>query len=108
MCIAASKRFQCYSVGCEVEESLILKFIEKIRTESNSMPILKNIVKVVHGDLRELDISAAAVIVIYLLPESIVLINEMLIRAIHNGTVLICNSVSSNLNYHIKNWINFP
>lgn len=57
------------------------------------MPILRQLVSAVHGDLQDLDISSATVIVLYLLPESIVLINDMLINAIRNGCVLICNTV---------------
>eukprot|EP01036_Dinobryon_divergens_P025549 gene25549-34107_t len=92
ICIAASKRFQCHSVGCEVEEYLIKKFSVNIELEAEQMPILRQLVSAVHGDLQELDISSATVIVLYLLPESIALINDMLVNAIQNGCVLICNT----------------
>ena len=58
------------------------------------MPILRQLIRVVHGDLQQLDVSSASVIVLYLLPESVILINDMLIRAIRSGCVLICNTVS--------------
>ena len=78
-----------------MEEYLIQKFLTNIELEAQQMPILRQLVKVVHGDLQELDVSFANVIVLYLLPESIILINDMLINAIRSGCVLICNTVTA-------------
>ena len=53
---------------------------------------LQSLVSVIHGDLRDIDLSTATVIVLYLLPESIELIKAKLYTAIENGTILICNT----------------
>ena len=64
-----------------------------ITKDSIEYPQLHELVSVVHGDLRDLDISSATVIVLYLLPESIQLILEMLVNALKNGSIIICNTV---------------
>lgn len=50
------------------------------------------LVKAVHGDLRDLDLSTATIIVLYLLTESVQEIKPMLLRAIENGCVVVCNT----------------
>ena len=87
ICILASKLFGCKSVGCEIEDGLIDKFRVNIeRTAAQDLVTMR------HVDLRELDISTATIIVLYLLPESIAEIEPMLGGAIERGAVVICNS----------------
>jgi len=87
ICILASKLFGCKSVGCEIEDVLVEKFranVARTKTEEH--------VKIVHDDLRTLDITSATIIVIYLLPESISEIEPVLVEALHRGCVIICNT----------------
>jgi precorrin-6B methylase 2 len=87
ICIGATKATNCFSLGCEIEEVLIKKFTESVNAGG-----LESKVSVVQGDLRELDLSKANVIVVYLLPESIEQIKPKLIAALENNTVLIFNT----------------
>ena len=87
ICTEASKRFDCLSVGCEIEQRLIQKFRQNVEQLH-----LSDKVTVIQGDLCELDISNATVIVIYLLPESVLHIREKLLRALRDGCVIICNT----------------
>ncbi len=87
ICAMASKIYGCKSVGVEIEPQVAQKFRSNIKKEN-----LESLVRVVEGDLRELDLKDATVIVLYLLPESIEEITPFLIAAINRGATLICNS----------------
>ena len=87
ICLWAAMKYSCRAVGCEIESSLITKFHHFIEILN-----LKDRVTAVHGDLVELDLSEATVIIVYLLPESIVLITEKLIKCLRRGAVVICNT----------------
>ena len=87
ICIEASKRFGCQSFGIEIEEKLYQQFQKNI--EKNN---LSSLTTAIFGDLREIDISFATIIILYLLPESIELIKEKLEFAIRHGAILICNT----------------
>ena len=87
ICILASKLFGCKSVGCEIEDVLVEKFRQNVaRTKTDEL------VTIVQGDLRSLDLAAATIIVIYLLPESICEIEPVLVEALQRGCVIVCNS----------------
>ena len=87
ICILASKLFGCKSVGCEIEDVLVEKFRQNVaRTKTDEL------VTIVQGDLRSLDLAAATIIVIYLLPESISEIEPVLVEALRRGCVIVCNS----------------
>jgi precorrin-6B methylase 2 len=87
ICIEASKRYGCRSCGVEIEEKLYEQFQKNIA--SNHVALLTTAVL---GDLREIDLSTATVIVIYLLPEAIEEIKPKLESAVRNGATLICNT----------------
>ncbi|CAM9278035.1 unnamed protein product, partial [Ectocarpus fasciculatus] len=87
ICREASKKYGCKSCGVEIEPTLAEAFKEKTK-EMN----LESLVHVVAGDLCDVDISAATVIVLYLLPEAIELIREKLVAALQGGAVLICHT----------------
>ena len=87
ICIEATERYGCISYGVEIEENLILRFRESI-----SLKNLCDKVHVVHGDLRDIDITHATVIFLYLLPEAIQMIESKLINALRRGAILICNT----------------
>lgn len=87
ICILASKLVGCKSVGCEIEESLIEKFrLNVTRTKTEEL------VTIVHDDLRSLALDSATIIVIYLLPESILEIESLLIDALKRGCIIVCNT----------------
>lgn len=87
ICIAATTRFSCFSVGVEIEEYLIEKFNISVSSLG-----LESKVKVVHGDLQLIDLEDASVISIYLLPEAIELIREKLLHALTRGCIIVCNT----------------
>lgn len=87
ICIEASKRYGCHSVGVEIESKLYEDFLRNI--ENNN---LSSLTTAILGDLREIDISSATIIILYLLPEAIELIKEKLEFAVRNGAILICNT----------------
>ena len=89
ICIEASKRHGCRSIGIEIEEKLIDKF--KIRI-SKEVPEIQSNVSILHKDLREVDLSAVTILVMYLLQESIEEIKPLLFEALERGTTLICNT----------------
>jgi len=92
ICILASKLTGCRSVGAEIEPDLIDKFHANIERHM-SAPSEQGLVEVFSGDLRELDIMRATVIVLYLLPESIAEITPLLTKVIAaNNCKLICNT----------------
>jgi SAM-dependent methyltransferase len=87
ICTEASRRFSCYSVGCEIEPHLI----EKFRTNVELLKLSEK-VTVVEGDLCELSLQKVGVISIYLLPESVEMIKDKLFDALQRGSVIICNT----------------
>jgi hypothetical protein len=92
ICALASKMYGCRSCGAEIEENLVRKFRSNIETNL-SADHEKGLVSVYAGDLRELDVSDATIIILYLLPESIAEItSSILVPALMRGAVLICNT----------------
>jgi SAM-dependent methyltransferase len=90
VCISATRRFGCQSVGVEIEDFLIKRFQAAIERQG-----LHGKVCAVHGDLRDLtfDIrSEGTVISMYLLPEAIELIRPLLLTALEAGAIVVCNS----------------
>lgn len=103
--IAASYRFGCKSVGIEIEERLtdiFKRYMSRI-SESSTLSLsettyngsnrsLSDLVFVRTEDLLTSDISDATVIVVYLLPESVELIKDLLIACLRRGCTVVCNS----------------
>lgn len=90
VCLTATKRFHCPSIGVEIEDFLIEKFHKNVERLQ-----LQDKVKVIHGDLRELSFeygSSGTVISMYLLPEALELIKDKLMEAIRHGAIVVCNS----------------
>jgi ubiquinone/menaquinone biosynthesis C-methylase UbiE len=87
ICVAAAQRFGCKATGVEIEEDLIEQFKALVAKHR-----LDETVRIIHGDLLELDLSDATIIVLYLLSESIELIKPKLIEAINRGCIIICNT----------------
>lgn len=93
ICIAATQRFNCFSRGVEIEPDLITEFEETISTLQ-----LGKKVKALHQDLRDVDLSEASIIVLYLLPEAIEILREPLINVLLRGGVVVCNT------WGVKGW----
>jgi SAM-dependent methyltransferase len=89
ICIEATRRYGCRSVGCEIEETLIRKFEAHIATLESDVAAK---ITIVHDDLRNLSLDSATIIVLYLLYESIESIKPKLMEALTGGAVLICNT----------------
>jgi SAM-dependent methyltransferase len=87
ICIEAARLFGCKAVGCEVESFLIERFRQNVQRRN-----LQERVLVVEGDLRNLDLGSASIIVLYLLPESIIEITGKLEACIRGGARVICNT----------------
>ena len=87
ICIEASKRFGAKSRGVEIEEDLFSKFRANILKYG-----LTEMTVAIHGDLVEVNLDDATVIVLYLLPPAIELIRPKLEECIRKGCVVICNS----------------
>lgn len=71
----------------EIEASLVKRFRRHVRSLS-----LEHLVSVVEGDLQLVDLSSATIIVLYLLPESVLLITPILKAALRRGARLVCNT----------------
>lgn len=87
ICIAATKRFHCYSVGVEIEEHLVKDFranIAAAQIQDKVTPIL--------GDLQQISLSDATIVIVYLLPESIELIKDQLCEVMRRGGIVICST----------------
>jgi len=89
ICIAASKRYGCSSIGIEIEDKLIERF--KIKLNKQNVDIQSK-VTILHQDLRDVDLSSVTILVMYLLQESIEEIKPLLLTALERGTVIICNT----------------
>jgi SAM-dependent methyltransferase len=90
VCLAATKKFNCRSIGVEIEEFLIERFQKKL-----TLLQLEHMVQIVHGDLRDVSFelgSSGTVISMYLLPEALELIKEKLLDALRDGAIVVCNS----------------
>lgn len=87
VCVAATKNYNCYSCGVEIEERLIVDFAKNVENAG-----LENKVKIIHDDLRNVDLTSASVIYTYLLPEAIISIKSILKEAVMRGSLLICNT----------------
>lgn len=87
ICLEATKRSGCQSVGIEIEQHLITKFKRHI-----SVLGCEDKVTALHEDLLLADLSRATIIVCYLLPESIELIRDKLQAAVQRGVLLVCNT----------------
>eukprot|EP00611_Tribonema_gayanum_P028263 TRINITY_DN7213_c0_g1_i1.p1 TRINITY_DN7213_c0_g1~~TRINITY_DN7213_c0_g1_i1.p1 ORF type:complete len:175 (-),score=47.72 TRINITY_DN7213_c0_g1_i1:401-925(-) len=86
-CTEAAEKFGARSCGIEIEEDLVQSFRAAVEAKG-----LQQRVRVVHGDLLEQDLSDATIIVMYLLPEALALLEPKLIRELSRGCVVVCNT----------------
>ena len=89
ICIKATERYECKSIGVEIEPPLVEKFQKKIETSE----LLKAKVTAKNDSLLEVPFEEdATIIVLYLLPEAIELIRDKLIRCLERNAVVVCNN----------------
>ena len=87
ICIASAIKYNCHSIGCEIESKLCTRF-QSLLTKYN----LHNQVKVINDDLLNLDLADANIIICYLLPEAIELLKGKFYHCLQEGVILICNT----------------
>mmetsp|Transcript_38457 Transcript_38457/g.48549 ORF Transcript_38457/g.48549 Transcript_38457/m.48549 type:complete len:188 (+) Transcript_38457:103-666(+) len=87
ICIAATENYGVRSCGVEIEEMLASRFRENVEKLG-----LQEKVVVIHGDLQQVDLSEATVLVMYLLPEALALIQDKLIAQLNRGSRIVCNT----------------
>jgi len=78
--ITASKKFRAKSVGVELSQKLVDSANDRIRREG-----LEKTCRVIQGDIREVDLSEADVVVLYLLTSSNELLRPNLERSLKPG-----------------------
>jgi SAM-dependent methyltransferase len=84
VCIAAAEAAGCAAVGVELEDELVTKAHLQIEAKG-----LGELVQITQGDLLELDLSRATVLVIYLLPEAMELLKPKLVDCLRRGVRII-------------------
>lgn len=88
ICIQSSRKYNCKSVGCEIEDKLVQKFQLSIERYS-----LQDLTRCIHDDLQRITLNDATVVTCYLLPDAIELITPMLVQFLsRSGTRLVCNT----------------
>jgi hypothetical protein len=108
ICIAATAMFQNYSVGVEIENILIERFHAKVAALSIKDPNFpRSKIQIINENLLNIPFDEVTgtnqlnegnnsidrtILVIYLLPESIELIREKLLRALTNRCVILFNT----------------
>jgi precorrin-6B methylase 2 len=89
ICLTASLQYKCKSIGVEIEQPLVQKFQNSILSCQ-----LEDLAQAVSGDLLNVELSQATILVLYLLPAAIDQLQEKLIEALRKNDklVIICNT----------------
>ncbi len=91
--ITAAKKFKARSVGVEISPRLVKEARERIKREG-----LEDRCRVIQGDLREVDLSDADVVVLYLLTSSNELLRPRLERSLKPGARVVSHD------FEIREW----
>ncbi len=91
--ITAAKKFKARSVGVEISPKLVKQARERIKREG-----LEDKCRVIQGDLREVDLSDADVVVLYLLTSSNELLRPRLERSLKPGARVVSHD------FEIREW----
>jgi predicted RNA methylase len=91
--ITAAKEFKAHAVGVEIEPKLVKKANEWIEAEK-----LEDKCRVIQGDLREVDLSEADVVVLYLLTSTNEMLRPVLERTLKTGARVVSHD------FEIREW----
>jgi protein-L-isoaspartate O-methyltransferase len=91
--ITAAQRFRAKAVGIEIEDALARNSEQKIATLG-----LQDRIRVVHADLRNVDLSPADVVTMYLMTESNEIIKPKLEQTLRPGTRVVSHD------YRVPGW----
>ncbi len=91
--ITAAKHFKARSVGVEISPELVKSSQEWIKREG-----LEEQCKVIHGDLREVDLSDADVVILYLLTSTNELLRPKLEKTLKPGARVVAHD------FEIREW----
>jgi predicted RNA methylase len=91
--IAAAKKYNARAVGVEISPRLVETANRRIEEEG-----LQDRCKVIHGDLREMDLSRADVVVLYLLTSSNELLRPSLEKALKPGARVVSHD------FEVRGW----
>ena len=97
--IMAAAEFNAYGVGIELKKSLITEAYERLRQAQKLMLVEKLPVEFIHDDVRNVDLSPADVVTMYLNAGGINKIIGKLEAELHEGTRVVSES------FPIKQWI---
>ncbi len=91
--IAAAKKFKARAVGVEISPKLVETAMQRIKEEG-----LEDRAKIIHGDLREVDLSPADVVVLYLLTSSNELLRPNLEKSLKAGARVVSHD------FEVRGW----
>ncbi len=91
--ITAAQRFHAKGVGIEIEEALVRSSEERIASLG-----LQNRIRIIHADLRTVDLSPADVVTMYLMTESNESLRPKLEKSLHPGARVVSHD------YKVPGW----
>ena len=91
--VTAAKKFKAHSIGVEISPKLVKSANTRIKNEG-----LENKCKVIQGDLRDVDLSTADVVVLYLLTSSNELLRPNLEKTLKPGARVVSHD------FEIREW----
>lgn len=91
--VTAAKKFKAQSIGVEISPKLVKSANDRIRDEG-----LEDRCKVIQGDLREVDLSSADVVILYLLTSSNELLRPNLEKTLKPGARVVSHD------FEIREW----
>lgn len=83
--VSAAEDYRCRAIGVELDKNLFRKSMSIIRDR-----LLHDKARIIHGNLYEFDFSAADVITLYLLPETLKDLKPKLL-SLRRGSRIICH-----------------
>lgn len=84
--IMAAQKFKANSTGVELDEDLVFRSSESIRTKG-----LEKTARIVHGDVLKQDYSSADLITIYLLPGAVEKLTPILSKQLRKGARVVAH-----------------
>src|ERR1051326_315402 len=91
--ITAAQRFHARAVGIEIEDALVKSSEQRVANMG-----LQNMVRIIHADLRTVDLSPADVVTMYLMTESNESLKPQLEKSLRPGTRVVSHD------YRVPGW----